>query len=178
MAARYLSFDVGYKNMGVCLVDLTDPSDPDIMHWSCDCVYNSDCNRQPTIADLVLATTKYVHNNAWMYCIADVVLIEQQMDENFKMRGIACALQAALLSCAWSVGHNDLTVLFVSPRLKLGKFSEFCVRPRKSTYRQRKEDGVLIANGILQKWGLLQSYEGKFNFDMADAFANLCAYAL
>ena len=176
---RYLSFDIGYKNMGVCMLDIGDRDKcPDLLYWSCDTLRVK--SRYPTIADLVEAASEYVRSNEWIYCLPDVVVIEQQVRKNPKMQHIATALHATIVTLAAAVGHTDLKVVYVPARLKFQRFARFC-NSSPNTYRNRKRNAVLITRGILEQWRSHESWAedvvSSLNFDMADAFTNLCAYA-
>ena len=172
---RILSFDLGFRKMGVFFADFTDSTTatntPDIIYWATDCVCTATA---PSISELVDATVRYVSGNEWMYTMPDIVVLEQQMETNPKMRAMANALQASITSLAWHVGHKELYVRHVAPRLKYSKFRQFCVWPTKS-YTERKHNSVRIADAIVAKWNLTDKFQ-KVNYDMADALGNACAF--
>lgn len=169
--------------MGVFMGDFTNgvrmSEAPEIMHWSVDCVYASN-DPNPTCSALVDAVVTYVLGNDWMFTMPDIVLIEQQMESNPKMRAVSNALQATILACAYQIGHKTLRVKHVAPVLKYNRFACFCKYNRKTTtYHQRKENSKAICDAILNRWNCTwPEYSVSGNYDMADALTNACAYLL
>lgn len=171
---RILSFDPGYRNLGVCLVDFDDDTlatdtAPSVMYWQCDTLAVD--NVRPTAAQLVSAVVQYVHEREWTYTMPDVVVIEQQVDANHKMRAVANALHGVILALARTCGNADLKVVYVAAHSKVARFKYFCKLPA-ATYRERKQNGVRIAEGLCRTWGI--AVPAHLNFDMADAFGDAC----
>jgi len=173
---KFLSFDVGTKNLSYCYLDITKETFQ-ILDWSVDNVLPVDINVNTTpIADIAPHFYNYALNKSkiWLQKEIDFVFIENQPmgfrggARNLKTKILSHILQVLLIN-----QKPELKISFINPSLKLKDFN----REKKSTYAQNKKFAIQKTIEILKSSECLNTDfcqniidKSKKKDDLADSF--------
>jgi hypothetical protein len=182
---RFLSFDVGTKNLAQCDLDLSDSEAFTVKSWTVEtCVDKSVNVNKTALHDLAPMFSNYVQKNIkkWLYSAEGPKPYEHVFIENQPMggRGSARNLKTKVLShilqCAILDQRPELKVTFVHPGLKL---KDMVRTEGRSTYRENKLYAIaktaelVVSDKCSNKEDCKTAYLDKKNTkkdDLADAF--------
>jgi hypothetical protein len=187
-----LSIDPGYKNGGVCEIDISPGFPPEIIRWE-ELHVVPEAELQPSKGRICECVAEFVARNTWMFLEPDVVLFETQMKINGGARCFVAALKGALTVQAQMYRPNaPLVFLKIKPTKKFEVFGSKVMSDyptmkvegsREDHYFYRKRWSVELANRLLENLGDEARYfrwvvfrkRSRQNRDMADAFTNAVA---
>lgn len=180
---RILSFDLGFRNLSYCLLDLEPGLIPEILRWGTDTITELT---KPTASNIIEAGSEWIMTNQWTYLEPDIVVFETQMKINQKMQKLAASMHSTIHTMTTLVGSN-IKCFYIKPRVKFDIFifDDIPTKPTKSDrgslYRWRKQVAVSMAKCFLRRWNAdhhLELFEEcNCNPDMADSLTNGCAFA-
>jgi hypothetical protein len=168
---KYISFDVGIKNLSYCIIDIIDDSF-DIIDWNvitlCD---NNEKVNQINLIN-VGKTLKNKLNELLKNFSIDIVLIENQIGPlAIKMK----TLQGMIAQ--YFIMKNIENIEFISSINKLKPY----LGNLKTNYQQRKKYGIEICKCYLNQIDILSKwhpyfYQNKKKDDLADCFLQALSY--
>jgi hypothetical protein len=174
---RYLSIDVGSKNMVFCRVETTcTPTLFKITHW-----FFLDCHGK-TVTEIVAKFAKQIKSVDSSAFQCDRVLIESQTARNVKMKVLSHCLQSFFIS---SCGIED--VQFCSPHNKLKLCDAVTKTSGKPNYRQNKQVAIRKCSELMEEYRHTESDgENFYSFfrdsskkdDLADSLLQVLFYIL
>lgn len=172
---RYLSIDVGSKNMVFCRVENTDTRPFfRITHW-----LFVDCHGK-TVTDIVAKFSIKVQTLDSSIFECDRVLIESQTARNVKMKVLSHCIQAVFIA---KYGFEDIQFCSAHNKLKLCEE----VVPSKSNYRQNKVVAIRKCTELMEDYKCYGEEGDKFydlfincpkKDDLADSLLQALFYIL
>ena len=120
---RYASFDMGVKNLALCIVEVADPAPPSIVHWELINTLEESPRRLTSARNIrievaVEALVDAMRSRAALWEGVAEVVIEQQPVARMAVSNTLCkCLSHVLQAHFYQMGAR---VRFCSPKLKLG----------------------------------------------------------
>ena len=194
-----ISIDPGYRNGGVCQIDMEEHFLPQIIRWEpMHVIPATDKAADITKERIAELAAEFVMANPWMYLEADVVLFESQMKINGSACHLVAALQGAIAVLAKLAGNKTLAFAKIKPNEKFKVFAHLMADyktmeqddlergpisasgTRERHYFYRKRWSVELVRRLLELFGDETRYSywvvfkllHKSNRDMADALVN------
>jgi len=175
---KYISYDLGYKNLAFCMGSVSEAGECSIERWDCvDIVTDSNITKakKPTIEKLVQCLLWHLRQVEATTADVDQVLIEIQpaggfhRRSNTKMKCLSHCLQFYYL-------ERNKTVKFVSPKLKLKGANFKHVKASKDRYALHKKFAIEKCAGIIKGTPWEQVFDqSKKKDDLADSYLQACA---
>lgn len=178
---RVISFDVGIRNLALCMIDQVNSESPRIVHWEVtdtllenNCTV-SDCRKVP-LEKLTRFLVRYLEKRLSRFkdLSPDCIAIEQQPSSRFcpniKTKVLSHVIQSFFVS-----NFQDAVIRFVNPKApkKLIKGADAIKKEKKMSvrYRLHKKLAIMETMRLLQDSAWLKFFEtNKKKDDLADSY--------